>query len=131
MIVDQHGRTTFHFDGGCRPNPGPMHAAVVSRGAVWFHDNLGTGDNNQAEWLALLLAMQQARMQGCAEVRFVGDSALVVAQASGRQPCRSSQLQPYLEEFREAAATFDKVQVRHVPRTRNLAGIALARRGLP
>jgi len=131
MMSERFGRTTFHFDGGCRPNPGPMHAAVVSGGAVWFHDDLGTGDNNQAEWLALLLAMKHAQAQGCAEARFVGDSALVVAQASGRQPCRSPQLQPYLEAFRQAAAAFTKVQVRHVPRTRNLAGIALARRDLP
>lgn len=123
-------RTIFHFDGGCRPNPGPMHAAVVSRGRIWFHDALGEGDNNEAEWLALLLAMEEAAAQGCPHVVLIGDSALVVAQASGRQPCRSAHLRPYLARFREAAAAFTHVQVRHVPRTRNLAGIALARRDL-
>lgn len=132
--LDEHAapipadRVTFHFDGGCRPNPGPMHAAVVSRGEVWFHDDLGMGDNNEAEWLALLLAMEKAAAQGCRHVVLIGDSALVVAQASGRQPCRSPHLQSYLAAFRKAAAAFTKVQVRHVPRTKNLAGIALTRR---
>jgi ribonuclease HI len=124
-------RVTFHFDGGCRPNPGPMHAAVVSRGQAWFHDDLGTGDNNEAEWRALLLAMDMAAAQGSTHILLIGDSALVVAQASGSQRCRSPQLQPYLAAFHKAASAFTRVQVRHVPRTKNLAGIALARRGLP
>jgi ribonuclease HI len=123
-------RAIFHFDGGCRPNPGPMHAAVVSRGRVWFHDDLGQGDNNEAEWSALLLATAQAAAQACPHIVLIGDSALVVAQASGRQPCRSAHLRPYLDRFREAAAAFSHVHVRHVPRTKNLAGIALARRDL-
>jgi ribonuclease HI len=108
-----------------------MHAAVVSRGRVWFHDDLGTGDNNEAEWRALLLAMDMAAAQACTHILLIGDSALVVAQASGRQPCRSAHLKPYLAAFQEAAARFARVQVRHVPRTKNLAGIALARRGMP
>ena len=108
-----------------------MHAAVVSRGAVWFHDDLGTGDNNEAEWRALLLAMDRAAAEACTHILLVGDSALVVAQASGRQPCRSAHLKPYLAAFHEVAAGFVRVQVRHVPRTKNLAGIALTRRDLP
>jgi ribonuclease HI len=124
-------RVTFYFDGGCRPNPGPMHAAVVSRGKIWFHDDLGVGDNNEAEWRALLLAMDAAAKQACTHILLIGDSALVVAQASGQQPCRSPQLQPYLAAFAEAVAAFARVHVRHVPRTKNLAGIALARRSLP
>lgn len=124
-------RVTFHFDGGCKPNPGSMHAAVASRGKVWFHDDLGIGDNNEAEWRALLLAMDTAAAQACTHILLIGDSALVVAQASGRQPCRSPHLQPYLAAFQEAARRFARIQVRQVPRTKNLAGIALARRGLP
>ncbi|VWX47198.1 reverse transcriptase-like protein [Novosphingobium sp. 9U] len=124
-------RVTFYFDGGCAPNPGPMHAAVVSRGKAWFRDEMGVGDNNQAEWLALLMAVKQAHAQACTDVVLIGDSALVIAQASGRQKCRSAHLAPYLAAFHQASAGFARVHLRHVPRTRNLAGIALARRGLP
>ena len=108
-----------------------MHAAVVSRGTTWFRDELGMGDNNEAEWLALLMALDLAKAQSCADVVMVGDSALVIAQASGRQRCRSAHLAPYLAAFGEATTGFARVRLRHVPRTKNLAGIALARRGLP
>lgn len=124
-------RRTFFFDGGSRPNPGPMELAIVSKGQAYFRDDIGVGDNNEAEWLALLFALELAQSQGVVDALFVGDSSLVVHQASGAWPCRSAQLQSYYEAFGKAASNFVKVRVRHVPRTKNLAGIALARRGLP
>jgi ribonuclease HI len=121
-------RAVFFFDGGCRPNPGPIEAAVVHRGRTEIRDDLGRGDNNEAEWQALLLAVDLARSQGVTDALFVGDSAVVIAQARGVQPCRSPQLDPYLTAFREAAGHFERVRLRQVPRSKNLAGIALARR---
>lgn len=108
-----------------------MEIAVVSRGEAHFRDDLGSGDNNQAEWLALLFAAELAAARRATDVLFVGDSFLVVQQASGAWPCRSDQLRPYLKAFDEAAAAFPRFRLRHVPRSKNLAGIALARRGLP
>jgi len=124
-------RATFHFDGGSKPNPGKMELAVVTRGKAHFRDNIGEGDNNEAEWQALLFAVELARQEGAQDVLFVGDSALVIHQASGAWPCRSPQLQPHLITFRQATADIARVRLRHVPRSKNLAGIALARRGLP
>ena len=123
-------RMTYFFDGGCRPNPGPIEIAVVRGGVVSIRDGLGPGDNNEAEWLALLFAIELAAADAT-DVLFVGDSVLVVEQARGRRPCRSAHLRPYLERYRAAVAGFDRVRLRQVPRARNLAGIALARRGLP
>jgi ribonuclease HI len=123
-------RDTFFFDGGCRPNPGPMEAAVVSRGRAHIRTDLGHGDNNEAEWLALLYAIELAQAASAGDVLLIGDSALVVEQARG-QRCRSPHLQPYLDRFRIAAAGFARVRLKQVPRSKNLAGIALARRGLP
>lgn len=124
-------RAVYHFDGGCRPNPGPIEIAVVHRGISHFRDDLGSGDNNQAEWLALLHAAELAVKHGDGDVLFIGDSTLVVRQASGLSPCRSPHLRLYLERFQTLAADLPRFHLRQVPRTRNLAGIALARRGLP
>jgi ribonuclease HI len=123
-------RATYFFDGGCRPNPGRMEAAVVSRGRSWFHDDLGIGDNNEAEWTALLRAVDLAISAGIRDALFIGDSVLVIAQASGLQPCRSPQLKPYLGAFNAAAAAIPRIRLRQVPRSKNLAGIALASRYL-
>lgn len=123
-------RTTIFFDGGCRPNPGPMESAVVLRGRALFRDHPGTGDNNEAEWLALLHALDLAIESGAADVLLIGDSTLVIQQASGRWPCRSPQLLPYLERFRTMAPRIAMLKLRQVPRSKNLAGIALARRNM-
>jgi ribonuclease HI len=124
-------RAIFHFDGGSRPNPGPMEIAVVVHGEAHFRDDIGNGDNNEAEWLALLFAVELAAAAHIRDVRFVGDSSLVIQQASGASPCRSAQLKPYLAAYLQAITAFERVRLRHVPRSKNLAGIALARRGLP
>jgi ribonuclease HI len=122
---------TFFFDGGCRPNPGPIEIAVVTRGQANFRDDLGIGDNNEAEWLALLHALEIAIVGATSDVLLIGDSTLVIEQASGRWPCRSAHLKPYLERFRALAPQIRTLKLRQVPRSKNLAGIALARRGLP
>jgi len=121
----------FFFDGGCRPNPGPIEIAVVCGGRAYFRDDIGTGDNNEAEWLALRFALELAMSWKTPDPVFIGDSMLIVQQAKGAYRCRSRQLQPHVDAFREAALHLPRIRLRHVPRSKNLAGIALARRGLP
>ncbi len=121
-------RLILHFDGGCRPNPGSMETAVVTGGGAHLRDDLGFGDNNEAEWLALLHAVELALAAGAQDVLFVGDSRLVIDQALGRQRCRTERLRPHLGAFRAAVAPIGRHHLKHVPRARNLAGIALARR---
>ena len=51
-------RVKVFFDGGSRPNPGHMEAAVVIRGVEYLFEDLGIGTNTDAEWLALLDAQR-------------------------------------------------------------------------
>jgi ribonuclease HI len=122
---------TLFFDGGCRPNPGPMETAVVTRGQASVREGLGHGDNNEAEWLALLHALEMAIAAAAADVLLIGDSTVVIEQASGRWPCRSAHLKPYLDRFKALAPHIRTLKLRQVSRSKNLAGIALARHGLP
>lgn len=116
------------FDGGCRPNPGVMETAVVARGQTYLRADLGMGDNNDAEWLALLQALAIARQLGAEDVTLLGDSALVVNQARGVARCRDDRFRQALATFQSLAASFARVQVRRIGRAQNLAGIALERR---
>ena len=120
--------TRIFFDGGCRPNPGLMETAVVVRGTVHVRHAIGHGDNSDAEWLALLHAVEVARALDLGDIEFVGDSALVVTQATGAAKCRSPALRAHLEAFRAATAGMARVRLRRVNRAKNLAGIALAAR---
>lgn len=121
-------RPIFFFDGGCRPNPGPIEVAVVHRGRAWVRDDVGCGDNSEAEWRALLFAMDLALEEGAVAPLFVGDSTLVVRQAGGLSPCRSAHLRPCLATFEGLATRLPGLGLRQVPRRKNLAGIALDRR---
>lgn len=115
------------FDGGCRPNPGRIETAVVAAGKVYFRDDQGIGDSNDAEWLALLEALKIGGDLGVSEVTLLGDSATVVDHARGASRRAAARFGPYLASFNELAAGFESVRIRRVPRAQNLAGIALAR----
>jgi ribonuclease HI len=117
----------IYFDGGCRPNPGAIEIAVVVRGILYHKANVANGSNNDAEWRALLYACEMAISLGVRDVIFIGDAALVVDQASGTAKCRSPDLQCYLDIFTEFREGFDRVRMRHIGRSQNLAGIALAK----
>ena len=122
---DRSRRRVYYFDGGCRPNPGPIEIAVVHRGIVHVRSDVGSGDNNEAEWLALRAAVELAAGAGDREVLFVGDSAVVIGQANGQVRCRSVHLQGHLAAYARAIQGFERVRLRLVRRTKNLAGIAL------
>lgn len=115
------------FDGGCRPNPGAIETAVVAAGETYHRTDHGHGDSNDAEWLALIDALRVAGELGLSDVILVGDSKTVVAQASGCARRVAPRFREHLARFRALAASFERVRIRHVRRTQNLAGIALER----
>ena len=115
-----------YFDGGCRPDPHGMETAVAVRGECHVRRHLGSGTSMDAEWLALIHAVEFARDAGLANPLFLGDSLAVIGQANGNVKCRSAWLRHLLvlDAMRPA---FGPLRIRHVRRTQNLAGIALAR----
>lgn len=117
-----------YFDGGCRPNPGALEAAVVARGVTHFFDDLGYGTSSDAEWIALRLALQVAQSLGEPEFDLVGDSLEVIRQASGSFRCRSMAAAEHLAQYEECAASGRPRRLVWTPRQQNLAGIALAKR---
>ncbi|WP_232475878.1 reverse transcriptase-like protein [Flavisphingomonas formosensis] len=121
-------RTKLYFDGGCRPNPGPMETAVVVRGTSHVRTDLGIGGSSEAEWLALVHAAETAIALGLVDVSFIGDSLLVIRQASRAWKCRAPELRLHAQRFAALTLRLGRFGLRHVPRSRNLAGIALARR---
>ncbi|MDF0489432.1 reverse transcriptase-like protein [Sphingomonas sp. H39-1-10] len=118
-------RLRIFFDGGCRPNPGRMEIAVVARGQALIERDIGDGSSMDAEWLALLRAVGVARSLGLDEAVLLGDSAPVVAQANAAL-AGDARRSAHADALR-AAATGLTLRVRHIKRTQNLAGIALAR----
>ena len=120
-------RVKLFFDGGCRPNPGPVEAAVVLRGKAYLFDHLGQGSNCDAEWLALIAALELAQAFGLSQVELIGDARGVIAQANAA--LHSGQAPPgHASTFLALAAKGPPARIRWIKRTQNLAGIALAAR---
>jgi ribonuclease HI len=115
-------RVKIFFDGGCRP--AGMETAVVIGGKAHVRRDLGPGTGMDAEWLALIEAVSLARGLGLTDPQFLGDSLAVVNQANGVAKCRGAHIR-HLEAFRALAG--DAPRIRHIKRSQNLAGIALAR----
>lgn len=120
-------RTRLFFDGGCRPNPGRIEAAVVLRGAAHLFDDLGHGTSTDAEWLALIAALDLAHREGLDNVELVGDALPVIREAKA---ALASGIAPHAHAaaFLASAARLRPAQVRWIKRAQNLAGIALAAR---
>ena len=113
------------YDGGCRPNPGPIEAAVVVRGIVHRFDDLGQGSSTDAEWLALIAALDLAQALGLNEIELIGDALEVVKQAK-RALQTGSAAPGHAAVLLGMAARTPRVRLRWIKRQQNLAGIALA-----
>lgn len=123
------GRVKVFFDGGSRPNPGPMEAAVVIRGTVHLFDDLGVGTNNDAEWLALIRALELAQLLGLERPELIGDALPVIRQANlvlANPEAAGTSLS--IDTFLGLAAAVSPSRIRWIKREQNLAGIALAAR---
>ena len=116
--------TRVFFDGGCRPNPGTIEVAAVARGVVHIVEDLGEGDCLDAEWLALIHAVEVGQALGGAYA-VIGDCRVVIDAAAGRGPCRGAKAQAHLARFLALSAGAPPVRIRWVRRAQNLAGIAL------
>jgi len=85
-----------YVDGGSQGNPGPSGIGVVLDGtelptiriAKW----IGRQDNNVAEYVALLEALQCAMNLKARKLHVYSDSQVVVRQMNGDYTCRSPRL---------------------------------------
>jgi ribonuclease HI len=120
-------RVKIFFDGGCRPNPGRIEAAVVVRGQSYLFDDLGEGTNSDAEWRALICAVEVAQSLALTDVELIGDAVEVITKAN--TALRSGQARTDHEAALLALARDGRVgRIRWIKRAQNLAGIALAAR---
>jgi ribonuclease HI len=120
-------RLKVFFDGGCRPNPGRIEAAVVVRGVSHLFDDLGQGTNSDAEWLALICALEVTHSMNLADIELIGDAIEVVRNAN-RALSIGCATDSRASAFLALCAGRPKPRIRWIKREQNLAGIALAAR---
>lgn len=118
-----------YVDGGSLGNPGSAGIGVViddSHGqkikiAKW----IGRQDNNVAEYLALLEALQCALKLRARAIHVYSDSQVVVRQMTGQYRCRSARLYSLHWTCQKLTRSLD-FSISYVPREYNAEANALA-----
>ena len=118
-----------YVDGSSHGNPGPSGIGVIVedpkgnqiRIAKW----IGWQDNNVAEYVALMEALQCAVARKAQSLLVYSDSDVVVRQMSGEYACRSPRLYSLHWICRKLARSLELVITR-IPRERNREANGLA-----
>ena len=114
----------IYADGGSRGNPGPsalgyvlmtIDDKVIKQNGVY----LGITTNNQAEYKALLFALEDALELGSSDVTVFMDSLLVVNQLKGSYKVKNLDLKPIYQQIMDLVTKFNGVTFTHIPRELN------------
>jgi ribonuclease HI len=120
----QAQRVQIYADGGSRGNPGPSASGYViyddqHRELVYRGVYLGVTTNNQAEYTALKLALEDAKSFGVRDVEVYMDSMLVVNQMKGVFKVKNRDLWPIHDALKQLTRQFRHITFTHVPRELN------------
>lgn len=131
----------INTDGACTGNPGAMgiggviHQHYPDEKTITFSEPAGTGTNNEAEYLAVIKAMEMAlELHPDAAVVVRSDSQLIINQINGIYRIKHPHLARLYSKTKALAGQFPvKVEFQWVPREQNKQADALASKaaGMP
>ena len=129
-------RLIIYTDGASSGNPGLSSIGVViqdGQGRVIsrISRRIGHATNNQAEYRAVIAALEEATRLGAEEVEIRSDSELVVKQLKGRYRVKKATLRPLYQKVVQIIGSLEAFTITHIPREQNreadrLAGQALS-----
>lgn len=118
-----------YVDGGSLGNPGPSGIGVIidgcAEGTIRIAKWIGHQDNNVAEYMALMEALQCALSLKARALHVYSDSQVVVRQMRGEYACRSTRLYSLHWTCRKLARALS-FSISHVPRENNAEANSLA-----
>jgi len=118
-------------DGGSHGSPGPSGIGVVIEHPdgerIQITKGIGLQDNNVAEYVALLEALQHAVLVKARALHVFTDSEIVVKQMTGEYVCRSPRLYSLNWTCRKLARSLE-FSISHIGRDQNGEANALANR---
>ena len=122
-------------DGASRNNPGPAAIGAVikdeaGRVAGTVSRAIGTATNNQAEYSAVIAALEEAIKMGATRVELKADSELVVEQLNGRYKVKKATLRPLYQKVVRLIGALEAFTITHIPREQNREADRLANKAL-
>ena len=125
----------INTDGAADPNPGPaaIGATIKDRHGkliASISQSIGWATSNQAEYRAIIAALEKAVQLGATQVEIRSDSELVVRQLNGRYRVKKATLRLLYQQVISLLSHFRGVTITHVPREQNTEADTLANAAL-
>ncbi len=124
-------RVVIFTDGASLGNPGPAAIGAIikdEQGRLIAHISrrIGRATNNQAEYRAIIAALEKAISLGARQVELNSDSELVVKQINGRYRVKKAALKPLYQKVKQLQDSLEGFSVTHAPREQNTEAHKLA-----
>lgn len=124
-------RVVIHADGASLGNPGPaaIGATIKSeqgRLITTISQGIGRTTNNQAEYRAVIAALEKAIELGAQQVDIKLDAQLVVRQINGKYRVKNAALKPLYQQVKHLQSLLEGFTINHVPRQQNVEADNLA-----
>ena len=125
----------INADGASRGNPGPAAIGATNKDEsgrllATVSESIGRTTNNQAEYRALIAALEKAIGLGARKVNIRLDSELVIRQLQGRYRVKNAALKPLYLQVRELLDRLEGFTLKHIPRELNTEADRLANAAL-
>ena len=129
-------RLIIYTDGCSKGNPGPAAIGVAAykdgdrTPFFTLSDEIGVTTNNQAEYRALIKALEYAVNLKVLEVEIRSDSELMVNQMNGSYRVKNIDLKPLHIEAKRLSGLIEKFTIAAIPREHNRQADKLANMAL-
>lgn len=125
----------INTDGASQGNPGPAAIGVIirdesNRQLASISRRIGRTTNNQAEYQAIIAALERAIKLGASRVELRSDSELVVKQVNGRYRVKNASLKPLYQKVNQLRNQLVDFRITHVNREQNKEADRLANKAL-
>jgi ribonuclease HI len=118
-------------DGAARPNPGPASVGIEIKSldkkfAKEISRDIGHATNNQAEYRALIMGLEELVELGATLVNIEMDSQLVVRQVNGQYRVKDKGLKPLYDRVLRLLDKLASYTIKYIPRNENKVADGLA-----
>jgi len=128
-------KAVIYADGASRGNPGPAAIGAIikderGRPLSSVSQRIGWATNNQAEYKAIVAALEEASRLGAKQVEIRMDSELIVKQINGEYRVKKATLKPLYQQVKQQQGSLEGFTITHILRQQNIEADNLANKAL-
>ncbi|MGI9534629.1 MAG: ribonuclease HI family protein, partial [Thermodesulfobacteriota bacterium] len=120
----------IYVDGASRGNPGDSGIGILFKdnndNNKEFKKYIGVGTNNNAEYTALITALEIAKSENLEEINIYTDSQLVANQVNGTWKVKDSDIKLLFNKTKDLISNFPHFTITHIRREYNSEADRLA-----